>query len=461
MGRPFHEDPVFQPFRRTLPQGEVLSRQGEREGHSIAVLVKGILEVTKDGYLVGEVMEPGSILGEMSMVLGSLHTATITALTKSELIVIPRDKLNAVAKKIPEFSMRIMRTLASRLEQANTRIAELENSYDQLYNQMESGSVSDTVDSGLFNADTLVLRQSDEFLAAVEECDAADSATLAAIKLPDETPDGKQPLIIRQVRCPAHMGEDAFPVYFLRRFCQEYRRDAFGITEYERGKDGYASIDYSLQDVHVCPVCHFASNMPDNFIPVSTTRPTGTFTIRTSVRELLNFGMDVRRALVQTLPDQGALFGSKREVREAMVAFELALMTARTFFESDRKLFSTWGFRLIVYNLKIAQIQRRYRSKETEEVYLGRAYDLVKQHLGSFNGAQYFYTYFLSVALGHRLVDAKQAGRHFEEFCEVRKQATGRLDAHLEALANDYLGKASGVVETGQPAVWDSPKSSR
>ncbi|MBN2711018.1 MAG: Crp/Fnr family transcriptional regulator [Planctomycetes bacterium] len=454
MSLPFYEDTAFIPFRKVFPKGKHVYNQGGHDGN-ISILISGTLEVSKDGFLVGDVTEPGSILGEMALILNSPHTTTVATTTEAELIVIPRAEVNLITKKIPEFPTMLMRTLARRLEKANRRIADLENSYDQLYNKMNSGSVMDTDETGLFNSATIVMDRPAEIIETMfnrkPEDPKQDDATKEiepAVSLPESLPEGKQPLFVRNVFCPAHDCKEAFPLFFLKKGAQVFGRDEFGITVYERGQNGYAPIDYTLQEVHVCPECCFATNSPENFLPgANRSKTTGFFTIRKSVKEMLAFGLDVRKALVATLPDQELLFSHERGVREAMVSYELALMTARTFYESDRAMFSSWGFRLIIYNLKLAQIQRRYRTVDTEKIYLGRAYDIVKQNIGSFSGAQFLYTYFLAVALAKRLESEKKARDYLLEFNTIRKSSSGLIDSHLGMLCDEYFAKAALVLE--------------
>ena len=60
-----------------LPDALVLN-EGETTGR-LYVLIDGKLEVLKGGTVVATVSEPGAILGEMSVLLGQPHTATVRA----------------------------------------------------------------------------------------------------------------------------------------------------------------------------------------------------------------------------------------------------------------------------------------------------------------------------------------------------------------------------------------------
>lgn len=462
MSEPFYHDPAFRPYMRSCGPGSLIYRQGSTEGH-IAILVRGVLEVARDGYLVAEIVEPGAILGEMGLILNQPASATVTALTDAELIVVPRSKLSEVSVKIPAFAVRMMKTLATRLQASNERIAELETSYDQLYNQIESSGAMKGDTSGVYAAQTQVVESPLTMLEDLknEISGPGSSAEMEAVQLarevnlPEQTEKGRQPLLPKRICCPVHSIPEAFPIYLLRKGSQAFARDRYGITDYRAGKDGYAPIDYTLQEVLICPACHFASNLPDNFLPDTRGKgSSGGFMIRRSVRDVLEFGLDVRKALVETLPEPEMLFGPARDVRTAGVAYELAMITARAFWETDKTVFSTWGFRLIVYNLKLAQIHRKYRSPETERVYLGRALDLVRDNLGQFGGAQYFYTYFLAVALAQRLEGNKQAEKYLETFRVLRERSLERLEPNLAMLATEYYQKAQSVLDGADTPDW-------
>lgn len=89
-------------WRRVKPD-EVVSREGEPAEH-LYVLVAGKAEVTRQldgeaktlGFLGG-----GSIFGEIALLTGAPPTATVTAVSDTEVFEIRREHLNAVAKSHP------------------------------------------------------------------------------------------------------------------------------------------------------------------------------------------------------------------------------------------------------------------------------------------------------------------------------------------------------------------------
>ena len=79
--------------RRKLDEGETLVEQGD-EGSDVYLLLDGVLEVEVDGERVAE-MGPGTMLGERASLEEGKRTATLRALTKSRVAVVPADLLAA------------------------------------------------------------------------------------------------------------------------------------------------------------------------------------------------------------------------------------------------------------------------------------------------------------------------------------------------------------------------------
>jgi len=63
---------------RQVAAGTIIVAEGGTTGH-LYVLMQGKLEVLKGEMVVATVVEPGAVLGEMSVLLGQPHTATVRA----------------------------------------------------------------------------------------------------------------------------------------------------------------------------------------------------------------------------------------------------------------------------------------------------------------------------------------------------------------------------------------------
>lgn len=68
----------------SLERGEALIETGEALGE-LYVLVSGRLVVERDGIEIARITEPGTLVGEMSVLLGTDHSANVTALTPVEV----------------------------------------------------------------------------------------------------------------------------------------------------------------------------------------------------------------------------------------------------------------------------------------------------------------------------------------------------------------------------------------
>ena len=67
-----------------VPGGTVLLEEGQNTGR-VYVLAKGRIEVIRGDTQVAVLDEPGSLVGEMSVLLGAPHTATARALGDAKI----------------------------------------------------------------------------------------------------------------------------------------------------------------------------------------------------------------------------------------------------------------------------------------------------------------------------------------------------------------------------------------
>lgn len=112
--------------KRRVIAGTYVLHEGGRTGH-LYVLIEGRLEVIKGEAVVASVTEPGAVLGEMSVLLDTPHTATVRAAHDSTIYEI--DDASAFLRKQPAAAILIARMLAQRLNVANTYLADLKRQY--------------------------------------------------------------------------------------------------------------------------------------------------------------------------------------------------------------------------------------------------------------------------------------------------------------------------------------------
>ena len=112
--------------RRNVAAGTEVLHEGGRTGH-LYVLIEGRLEVTKGDAVVANITEPGAVLGEMSVLLDTPHTATVRAAEDSTIYEI--DDAAAFLRTQPGVATLIARMLAQRLNAANSYLADLKRQY--------------------------------------------------------------------------------------------------------------------------------------------------------------------------------------------------------------------------------------------------------------------------------------------------------------------------------------------
>ena len=109
-----------------LPAGEVVVGEGGSAG-AIWVLVSGALEVRKSDVAVNTLTHPGALIGEMSVLLGIDHSATVTA-TQPSVLRHAADG-DAFLKSDPVIATLVAIGLAERLRFVTTYLADLRNQY--------------------------------------------------------------------------------------------------------------------------------------------------------------------------------------------------------------------------------------------------------------------------------------------------------------------------------------------
>ena len=72
---------------RTLADGEVLLVQGEGGG-DLFILLSGKLAVVRDGVNIATISQPGTLVGELSVLLGIRNSATVSAEREAKVRVI-------------------------------------------------------------------------------------------------------------------------------------------------------------------------------------------------------------------------------------------------------------------------------------------------------------------------------------------------------------------------------------
>ena len=103
--------------------GQTMLPEGERLG-KLLVLIEGQVEVIRERTQVTHVDEPGSIFGEMAVLLDMPHSATVKALSEVRAYEIP-DALTFLEAQ-PEMSLHIATMLARRLYYTTSYLVDLQ-----------------------------------------------------------------------------------------------------------------------------------------------------------------------------------------------------------------------------------------------------------------------------------------------------------------------------------------------
>lgn len=112
--------------KRRFPAGTILLEIGKRTGH-LHVLANGSVEVLRGDTRVALIAEPGSVLGEMSLLLDAPHTATVRAVSDCETFFY--DDAASFLRGDPAIAYAVAQLLAQRLNAATTYLVDLKRQY--------------------------------------------------------------------------------------------------------------------------------------------------------------------------------------------------------------------------------------------------------------------------------------------------------------------------------------------
>jgi CRP-like cAMP-binding protein len=114
-------------YGRTLEPGDAVFDEGDPGDH-LYVIQSGEIELKREGpsghHVVAQ-LGPGDFFGELSLVPGQRRNARAVAVKTTRVLQLDRDTLEAMCLAQPEFAMRMIRLLVSRLIEAERRLAML------------------------------------------------------------------------------------------------------------------------------------------------------------------------------------------------------------------------------------------------------------------------------------------------------------------------------------------------
>jgi CRP-like cAMP-binding protein len=109
--------------QRTFPRGTVIIREGDDADASLYIILTGQVEVSKAG-LPGQgaikfaTLSEGDFFGEMSLLDGAPRSATVTAATSTECLLLSRWVFYTTLRSDPEIAVAMLPTLSKRIRDA-------------------------------------------------------------------------------------------------------------------------------------------------------------------------------------------------------------------------------------------------------------------------------------------------------------------------------------------------------
>lgn len=101
------------PNARTCAAGDVIFRAGD-VGNEMYVLLDGTVDIVLDGRQI-EVLEPGSVFGEMAIVDEVPRSADAVARTDVKVEPIDEEWFKHLIRRSPTFGLHVMSVMAQRL----------------------------------------------------------------------------------------------------------------------------------------------------------------------------------------------------------------------------------------------------------------------------------------------------------------------------------------------------------
>jgi CRP-like cAMP-binding protein len=114
-------------YGHTLEPGQTVFDEGDA-GDQLYVIQSGEVELTREGasgHRVVASLGPGDFFGELSVVLGERRTTRAVAVSRTRVLELDRETLEAMCLAQPEIAIRMIRILVSRLIEAERRLAAL------------------------------------------------------------------------------------------------------------------------------------------------------------------------------------------------------------------------------------------------------------------------------------------------------------------------------------------------
>ena len=101
----------------TCSAGETLVRQGRRD-NELYVIVNGEADVSRDGVKVAT-LTAGDYFGELAVLRPAPRTATVTAITDMEVLIVTARELAILLADVPLFARKLLTGMAGRIQESD------------------------------------------------------------------------------------------------------------------------------------------------------------------------------------------------------------------------------------------------------------------------------------------------------------------------------------------------------
>jgi CRP-like cAMP-binding protein len=127
---------------RSIAPGTTILAEGQRAG-VLYILIEGEVEVLKGEYLLHALSKPGSVFGEISVLLDVPHSATVKTTVPSRFYVIEDPR--AFLASNSTVALGIAALLAERLSAMTTYLVDLKRQYEG--NEEHFGMIDDVLET--------------------------------------------------------------------------------------------------------------------------------------------------------------------------------------------------------------------------------------------------------------------------------------------------------------------------
>lgn len=101
--------------------GQTIVREGDR-GATMYFVKSGVVELLVGEQLL-DILEPGNVFGEMSVVDGEPRSATAVATNDCELLEVDNDGFEILISRRPDIAVKVMKVMAQRIRRLNQVVA--------------------------------------------------------------------------------------------------------------------------------------------------------------------------------------------------------------------------------------------------------------------------------------------------------------------------------------------------